>query len=126
MAEERSKDAETTDPPRRGRKKGFRHSEETKQKMRKSHGNFFRDPVIPVPSQPEVPPGAKPREGLVDDLRRIGNLAAEMAGAFVHEPTSLAAWRTWVEHVIEETETHLSRLRRTKAPRKNKTPNEPA
>jgi len=105
-----------TQPKGRGRKKGFRHSEETRQKIRDSHrvARGRSDPedcIVPVPSSPEPIPGPLPREDLVSDLRHVVEIAANYVGGHIHEPTSLQAWTRWIEQIGQEVEQHLTRLR---------------
>jgi hypothetical protein len=111
-----------TQPKTRGRKKGFTHSEEVRAKMRAAH-RFARDisstedRIVPVPSSPELAPGPLPREDLIDDVRRVVEIAATYVGGHIHEPTSLRAWTAWIEQIGREVEQHLHRLR-TSPPRR--------
>lgn len=100
---------------RRGRAKGFRHSAETKEKIRakakeRTAGQREEEfPDVPVPSVPETSPGREVRSGLFDDLRRVEALARMMCAGEV-PPPSISEWQAWVSGVCKEARRHLVRL----------------
>jgi hypothetical protein len=96
----------------RGRKPGFKVSEETKEKMRvvAARNNAVRlaaeeeemgPPFREVPSTPTKTPSFNyPRRGLLADLDRVGNLAQEMCGGI--GVANIREWQAWVRAVVKE------------------------